>query len=222
MEKRNLETKSSKKKIRRRLRKKSNKKNEVKKINDDKIDQLEKINRHEKRVKKDAAYFKTYLSEELVNQGLENKELIKVNLKFYFFLIVFFFKGILRVSQRNHLFSFVDNTADNDFNDYLIIGSRDRNRALNGDLVVIKPKPRSCWVIKTSVFNELEENNLLCKNFKYTKNDFFGVSKENTNQNFINDNNEIDEKLIDEAFIENFDDENLIVDTNLLSVIIFF
>lgn len=46
---------------------------------------------------------------------------------------------------------FVDNPdSDQEQTDILILGTTDRNRALNGDIVILRLKPRDDWFIHES------------------------------------------------------------------------
>ncbi|KAL3108680.1 hypothetical protein niasHT_019201 [Heterodera trifolii] len=56
-------------------------------------------------------------------------------------------KGVLRVNQRNFEQCFVDNPDGEEFVDLLILGAEDRNRALHGDLVAVRVKPKECWFL---------------------------------------------------------------------------
>ncbi|CAI4221259.1 unnamed protein product [Auanema sp. JU1783] len=90
---------------------------------------------HNQRIRK--SHFTPYLSGELVSRGLVKKELIK---------------GALRVNQRNYEESYIDNPDGDDQMDLLILGLQDRNRALHGDIVVVKIKPRQFWVVRENLY----------------------------------------------------------------------
>uniref|UniRef100_A0A183CG04 RNB domain-containing protein n=1 Tax=Globodera pallida TaxID=36090 RepID=A0A183CG04_GLOPA len=76
--------------------------------------------------------FKEYLSEEEVQAGLLDKTLTQ---------------GVIRVNQRNFEQCFVDNPDGEELGDLLVLGFEDRNRALHGDLVAIRVKPREAWFL---------------------------------------------------------------------------
>jgi exoribonuclease R len=57
------------------------------------------------------------------------------------------FQGTLRINQRNYEEAYVDNPEGNDQVDILILGIHDRNRALHGDVVVVRVKDRSHWIV---------------------------------------------------------------------------
>ena len=76
-------------------------------------------------------HFKPYLAKDLVELGLSRKELIS---------------GSIRINQRKYTHAFI---SDADGKDILIDGMQDRNRALNGDVVAVRIKPESEWVIGT-------------------------------------------------------------------------
>ncbi|KAH7728718.1 RNB-like protein [Aphelenchoides avenae] len=82
------------------------------------------------------AHFTPYLSEEEVLHGLEKNDLIK---------------GTMRVNQRNYDEAYIDNPEGDDQMGILIRGLRDRNRALHGDVVVVRLKDRSQWVVRDSL-----------------------------------------------------------------------
>ncbi|VDN21763.1 unnamed protein product [Gongylonema pulchrum] len=68
--------------------------------------------------------------------------------------------GVLRVNQRNYEESFVDNPMGDDQQDILILGVHDRNRALHGDVVVVRIKDRNCWVIRDALYEAWRAGNL--------------------------------------------------------------
>ncbi|VDN21022.1 unnamed protein product, partial [Cylicostephanus goldi] len=78
-----------------------------------------------------------YMSLEAVTRGLANGDLVK---------------GSLRVNQRNYEESYVDNPDGDDQLDLLILGVHDRNRALHGDVVVVRVKERMNWVIRENLY----------------------------------------------------------------------
>lgn len=51
------------------------------------------------------------------------------------------------MNQRNYEESYVDNPEGDDQLDLLILGVHDRNRALHGDVVVVRIKDRDHWVV---------------------------------------------------------------------------
>ena len=73
--------------------------------------------------------FGEYWRIEDVNEGLTSGNLIK---------------GVIRVNRKNNQQSFVSH-GDDTSKDYLIASVRDRNRALDGDVVALKLKPPSQW-----------------------------------------------------------------------------
>ncbi|VDN25360.1 unnamed protein product, partial [Cylicostephanus goldi] len=83
-------------------------------------------------------YFMPYMSLEAVTRGLANGDLVK---------------GSLRVNQRNYEESYVDNPDGDDQLDLLILGVHDRNRALHGDVVVVRVKERMNWVVRAEIIN---------------------------------------------------------------------
>ncbi|MCP9265071.1 DIS3-like exonuclease 2 [Dirofilaria immitis] len=90
-------------------------------------------------------FFMPYVSLDAVNRGLANGDLIK---------------GILRVNQRNYEESFVDNPMGDEQQDILILGVHDRNRALHGDVVVVRIKDRNCWVVRDALYEAWRSGNL--------------------------------------------------------------
>ncbi|KAL7071884.1 hypothetical protein ACQ4LE_009010 [Meloidogyne hapla] len=76
--------------------------------------------------------YPSYLSDEEVKEGLENGSLIQ---------------GTLRVNQRNTEQCFVDNPDGDGHNELLILGQKDRNRGLHGDLVAVKLKEKEFWFL---------------------------------------------------------------------------
>ena len=51
------------------------------------------------------------------------------------------------MNQRNYEESYIDNPEGNDQADLLILGIHDRNRALHGDVVVVRVKGREDWLV---------------------------------------------------------------------------
>ncbi|WKX92879.1 hypothetical protein Q1695_010704 [Nippostrongylus brasiliensis] len=82
-------------------------------------------------------YFMPYMSLEAVTRGLANGDLLK---------------GSLCVNQRNYEESYVDNPDGDDQLDLLILGVHDRNRALHGDVVIVRIKERMNWVIRENLY----------------------------------------------------------------------
>ncbi|VDM40534.1 unnamed protein product [Toxocara canis] len=82
-------------------------------------------------------YFMPYMSFDAVNRGLASGDLVK---------------GALRVNQRNYEESYVDNPLGDEQQDILILGVHDRNRALHGDVVVVRIKDRINWVVRDALY----------------------------------------------------------------------
>lgn len=82
-------------------------------------------------------YFMPYMSLEAVTRGLANGDLVK---------------GSLCVNQRNYEESYVDHPDGDDQLDLLILGVHDRNRALHGDVVIVRIKERMNWVIRENLY----------------------------------------------------------------------
>lgn len=61
-------------------------------------------------------------------------------------------QGALRVNQRNYEESYIDNPEGDDQLDLLILGIHDRNRALHGDVVVVRVKDRENWVVRDNLY----------------------------------------------------------------------
>lgn len=72
-------------------------------------------------------------------------------------------QGVLRVNQRNYEESFVDNPMSDEQQDILILGVHDRNRALHGDVVVVRIKDRDYWVVSFTFLHNFF--NLIFHNF---------------------------------------------------------
>ena len=76
------------------------------------------------------AIYEEYWSDEQIKQGLANKTLID---------------GKIRINQRNYEDAFVNDP--NGGSDLYISGMKDRNRALNNDIVALKVKEKYYWKI---------------------------------------------------------------------------
>lgn len=61
------------------------------------------------------------------------------------------FQGQLRVNQRNFEEAFVDNPQAEE-QDLMLYGLHNRNRALHGDIVAVRLKPRRMWIVSRAVF----------------------------------------------------------------------
>ncbi|KAI1717993.1 RNB domain-containing protein [Ditylenchus destructor] len=82
-------------------------------------------------------YFMPYITGDIASRGLKNGS---------------FIKGTLRVNKRNFEEAFIDNPDGDDQQDIMILGVHDRNRALDGDMVVLKIKERSEWIIRDAMY----------------------------------------------------------------------
>lgn len=56
----------------------------------------------------------------------------------------------------------MDNPMGDEQQDILILGVHDRNRALHGDVVVVRIKDRNCWVVSYSLICYLYHFVLYC------------------------------------------------------------
>ncbi|KAK9881272.1 hypothetical protein WA026_015395 [Henosepilachna vigintioctopunctata] len=79
--------------------------------------------------KKELGKYSEYFSEDKVEEGLSDGSLIK---------------GFIRINQRNSRDAYVTNIIKGD-TDYLINSIVDQNRALDGDQVILKLKPKEQW-----------------------------------------------------------------------------
>lgn len=118
------------KRIERRQNKVMSEKDMLNKSNSTKESQPSKQRKQNKSIlEKKPHLFKEYISEELVHAGLEDGTLIR---------------GIIRINPKNHREAYVSN-EDRTLEDYYICGMEDRNRALEGDEVVLELKSQSEW-----------------------------------------------------------------------------
>ena len=62
------------------------------------------------------------------------------------------FQGILRINQRSYEDAYIDNPDGDDQLDILILGLKNRNRALHGDMVVCRINKRSDWVVRDVLY----------------------------------------------------------------------
>jgi hypothetical protein len=94
-------------------------------------------------------FFMPYMNPEAVERGLNSKHLIKVcgRMLWCSFRIHIVFKGHLHVNQRNFEEAYIDNPDGDDQLDIVLIGLHDRNRALHGDVVVVRIKERIRWIV---------------------------------------------------------------------------
>ncbi|KAJ8948639.1 hypothetical protein NQ318_022706 [Aromia moschata] len=89
-----------------------------------------KPRRKEKKSKSDTHKFPNYIDIDEVHRGLENRTLVK---------------GFLRINPKNFKDSYVGN-EDTSIADYYLTSVLDRNRALEGDEVILKVKPEKEWI----------------------------------------------------------------------------
>ncbi|KAK5640953.1 hypothetical protein RI129_009500 [Pyrocoelia pectoralis] len=85
-----------------------------------------------KRISKKAKMYQPYLTKREVDDGLNKGSLIQ---------------GVIRINQKNRIEAYVTNREQSN-NDYLLKSVADRNRALEGDIVVIRLRPESEWLPK--------------------------------------------------------------------------
>ncbi|KAF5269594.1 hypothetical protein FQR65_LT05932 [Abscondita terminalis] len=85
-----------------------------------------------KKTGKKSKLYPIYWAEDEVNKGLANGQLVK---------------GVLRINQKNHNEAYVSE-QNRSLQDYFLPTVIDRNRALEGDLVAIKIKPKEKWTEK--------------------------------------------------------------------------
>uniref|UniRef100_A0A0K0EQH3 RNB domain-containing protein n=1 Tax=Strongyloides stercoralis TaxID=6248 RepID=A0A0K0EQH3_STRER len=91
------------------------------------------------------SFFVPYITQDQVSRGLKNNQLVS---------------GIIRVNQKNYEESYIDNPEGDDQVDVLILGLHDRNRALHGDIVVVKYKDRMNWVVRENLYQSWREGKL--------------------------------------------------------------
>ncbi|CEF61173.1 DIS3-like exonuclease 2 [Strongyloides ratti] len=91
------------------------------------------------------SFFVPYITQDQVARGLKNNQLVS---------------GIIRVNQKNYEESYIDNPEGDDQVDVLILGLHDRNRALHGDIVVVKYKDRMNWVVRENLYQSWREGKL--------------------------------------------------------------
>lgn len=100
------------------------------KISKDKRHPKDEFGKKIKREKqKENINFDDYINEDQVNEGLSNNTLIK---------------GFIRINPKNSRESYVNN-EDTSVADYFILSVADRNRALEGDEVILRLKPEEEW-----------------------------------------------------------------------------
>uniref|UniRef100_A0A158R444 RNB domain-containing protein n=1 Tax=Syphacia muris TaxID=451379 RepID=A0A158R444_9BILA len=90
-------------------------------------------------------YFSEHISAEAAARGIAKKQL---------------YEGTLYVNKRNFEESFLINTNSNFPEDLLIFGLHDRNRALHGDVVVVRVKDRENWLVRDALFCAWREGHL--------------------------------------------------------------
>ena len=56
------------------------------------------------------------------------------------------------MNQRNYEEAYIDNPEGDEQQDILILGVHDRNRALHADVVVVRVKDRSQWVVRDALY----------------------------------------------------------------------
>ncbi|XP_071965434.1 DIS3-like exonuclease 2 [Antedon mediterranea] len=94
--------------------------------------------------------FEPYLTFEDVNDGLKRNTLLK---------------GLLRINQRSYEDAFID--SPDSYGDIHIQGMHNRNRALNGDEVVVQLLPKELWKVDIEAYKReaSKDENTLSKTF---------------------------------------------------------
>ncbi|KAK6752619.1 hypothetical protein RB195_003811 [Necator americanus] len=92
--------------------------------------------------------FKPHLSETEVQLGLKSGALLK---------------GVIRINQRKYEEAFINNPDGTDHADIAILGMPDRNRALHGDVVAVRLKPRASWVVNEEQYKAWKRESCLEK-----------------------------------------------------------
>ncbi|EYC11246.1 hypothetical protein Y032_0051g2097 [Ancylostoma ceylanicum] len=87
--------------------------------------------------------FKPYITEEEVQLGLKNGSLVK---------------GAIRINQRKYEEAFINNPEGSDQTDIAVLGMPDRNRALHGDIVAVRIRPRACWVVNEELYKSWKQS----------------------------------------------------------------
>lgn len=90
---------------------------------------LTKPAKRKKKIKK-PIIFEEYIDAVAVSEGLRNGELVK---------------GFVRINPKNFKDAYVSN-EDTSLSDYYLTSVVDRNRALEGDEVILRLKPKSQWI----------------------------------------------------------------------------
>ncbi|CCD71518.1 DIS3-like exonuclease 2 [Caenorhabditis elegans] len=75
--------------------------------------------------------FTEYISKEETDAGIEDGSM---------------FKGVLRINPKNYQECFLDHPKGTNHPDVLVLG-QDRNRAMQGDVVAVKIKPKEDWLV---------------------------------------------------------------------------
>ncbi|PIO54203.1 hypothetical protein TELCIR_24439, partial [Teladorsagia circumcincta] len=66
--------------------------------------------------------------------------------------------GQVRINQRKFEEAFIDNPNGSEFPDIAVLGMPDRNRALQGDVVAIRIKPRCNWVVNEDSYKSWKKD----------------------------------------------------------------
>ncbi|KAK6054430.1 hypothetical protein COOONC_08066 [Cooperia oncophora] len=88
-------------------------------------------------------FFKKHMSEDEIREGLANGTLLK---------------GQIRINQKKFEEAFIDNPNGSEFPDIAVLGMPDRNRALQGDVVAIRIKPRCNWVVNEDAYKNWKKD----------------------------------------------------------------
>uniref|UniRef100_A0A0N4V7R2 RNB domain-containing protein n=1 Tax=Enterobius vermicularis TaxID=51028 RepID=A0A0N4V7R2_ENTVE len=98
-----------------------------------------------KRITDKKLYFSEYMSVEAATRGVAKGQL---------------YKGTLHVNGRSFEESFLINASGDLQEDLLIFGLHDRNRALHGDVVIVRVKDRENWLVRDALFCAWRESHL--------------------------------------------------------------
>ncbi|EPB77769.1 RNB-like protein [Ancylostoma ceylanicum] len=66
--------------------------------------------------------------------------------------------GAIRINQRKYEEAFINNPEGSDQTDIAVLGMPDRNRALHGDIVAVRIRPRACWVVNEELYKSWKQS----------------------------------------------------------------
>uniref|UniRef100_A0A1I7TMR4 RNB domain-containing protein n=1 Tax=Caenorhabditis tropicalis TaxID=1561998 RepID=A0A1I7TMR4_9PELO len=145
--------------------------------------------------------FAAYITQDESNAGLKDGSM---------------FKGVLRINPKNYLECFLDHPKGTEYPDVLVLG-QDRNRAMQGDVVIVKMKPKEEWLVG-EVKKNLDHQTFQVNYVEYVK--WWGLSKQTERKQgtVSNNSNKPEKRCLQNEIEDNRVSADEVPDSCLISV----